>query len=124
MRVIDRKIRDGIRALKSFKCGSSRLEVWYDANNDPVIDYYLHNNRIATITWNTEFGYHVLSLRDCGWRTKTTKDRMNGLLRTLGTNVGIYQNKFSWYVTNGVDTYQWNGHDTFNLEPTFYLGSK
>ena len=42
----------------------------------------------------------TLSITNCGWKTNTTKERLNAL-----PNVNISQNKGVWYL-NGA---QWNG---------------
>ena len=43
----------------------------------------------------------TLSITNCGWKTNTTKERLNAL-----PNVNIYQNKKKWYL-NGKE---WNGN--------------
>jgi hypothetical protein len=111
MRVIDRKIRDGIRNLKSFKRGSSELCVWKDENGYLIVEYLLHHNRIAVIQYDDFKGHYVLWIRDCGWRTRTTKDRLNAILSIFGTNCSIYQKNHEWYLTygNGIATEYWIG---------------
>lgn len=55
----------------------------------------LHGNTIATID---ELG--VLSVSNAGWRSNTTKERLNGL-----PNVRVHQRNYNWFL-NGVE---WDG---------------
>ena len=57
----------------------------------------LHNNAIAYRYNDPE---KTLSITNCGWFSKTTKERLNGL-----PNVNIYQKAFKWFL-NGKE---WNG---------------
>ena len=98
MRVIDRKIRDGIRNHKSFKCGSSELCVWKDEFGGPYIEFLLHENCNAVIRYDDLKCHYVLGIRDCGWRTKVTKDRLNAILDIFGTKCSIYQKNHQWYI--------------------------
>jgi hypothetical protein len=62
----------------------------------------LHNNAIAYKYNDPE---KTLSITNCGWFSKTTKERLNGL-----PNVNIYQKAFKWFL-NGKE---WNG-DLINV---------
>ena len=55
---------------------------------------YLHGNLIATID-----KYRV-EIYDGGWRTNTTKSRLNAIINGLcdGYNQGVYQHKFEWFI--------------------------
>jgi hypothetical protein len=55
----------------------------------------LHGNTIATID---ELG--VLSVSNAGWRSNTTKERLNGI-----PGVRVHQRNWNWYL-NGVE---WDG---------------
>ena len=37
-------------------------------------------------------------IKNCGWETNTTKERLNYLLYTLGSDLKITQKKFVWYL--------------------------
>lgn len=54
----------------------------------------LHGNTIAI--FNRDEG--LLTLRDCGWTSVTTKERLNGILDTLNVGKYIIQENFQWYV--------------------------
>ena len=58
-----------------------------------VADVYLHGNLIARIgeTW--------IELFDGGWRTATTKSRLNAILKEHGNGDCVYQKKGEWFVT-------------------------
>lgn len=58
----------------------------------------LHNNAIAYLYNDPE---KTLSITNCGYFTKTTKERLNAL-----PGVSIQQKAFNWYL-KGV---QWNGN--------------
>jgi len=55
---------------------------------------YLHGNLIATID------KYQVEVYDGGWRTNTTKSRLNALINELcdGYNQGIYQHQFEWFI--------------------------
>jgi hypothetical protein len=82
--------------------------------------YLLWGNEIATL----EIG--KLTVRDTGWRTMTTKDRLNNILGKL--NMGISQDKGEWYLVHrkrsgNWDKYEWSsGDNVIDLkDPTKYL---
>ena len=55
---------------------------------------YLHDNHIATYTNDGQ-----LSINHQGWKTNTTKSRLNALIQfVLGGLSGIYQKDFEWYL--------------------------
>lgn len=86
MRTITRK------AIEAMLNGTS-----YCKSNTKVVNrtMYLFGNKIAWITEN-----HILHISNCGYRTATTKERLNGL-----PLVSIRQKDGCWYL-NGV---YWDG---------------
>lgn len=76
-------MRDGINT------SSGNTRVHSDGN---VME--LHGNAIAN--YNREDG--LLTLRDCGWESVTTKERLNGILDTLNTGKYIVQENWNWYI--------------------------
>jgi hypothetical protein len=54
---------------------------------------WLHGNLIAQRNGST-----VTLCDGGGWRTPTTKDRLNGLLALLGADVRIYQKDYCWRI--------------------------
>jgi hypothetical protein len=58
----------------------------------------LHGNTIATIDQ-----FNMLSISNAGWRSNTTKERLNGL-----PNVHIKQKNWSWFLNGN----EWGGEWT------------
>lgn len=48
---------------------------------------YLHGNPIAEHSHDMQ---GVIFLRDCGWQTVTTKDRLNGVIELFGNSLGFH----------------------------------
>jgi hypothetical protein len=93
MRVVEHKMIEAMRCLQCRKFGNTEVRT-----DNGVVSVYLHGNRIATV-WDGGF-----RLSDCGWRTNTTKSRLNALLDFWGYP-RIYQKNFEWYVGNE----EWTG---------------
>lgn len=89
-----RKITDN--AVKSFLFRKP-----FNANNTKVVIeegiayLLLHGNKIAALTTD-----HYLWVRNAGWFSNTTKERLNGLPK-----VHIYQRNHVWHLNDTV----WNG---------------
>jgi hypothetical protein len=66
--------------------------------NGNYAELLLHGNCIAYRTGND------ITIRDAGWQTVTTKERLNGLLDMLRLP-RIYQKDFAWYIGDK----PWNG---------------
>lgn len=88
--------------LKGETFRKDNTEVWvgYEFTTQRVSRLLLHDNEIAT----KENG--VIKIDNCGWFSTTTKERLNGLLKTLG-RIGIQQKNFKWYL----DGKEWNGRE-------------
>ena len=84
--------------------------------------YYLHQH--AIVVTKTFKDRTEISLDSCGWRTLTTRDRINDYLneitKTLNFNINLHQEKHVWYISKT----KWNGNEHVELEPTqtFYDG--
>lgn len=65
-------------------------KVTFDINDNTLLK--LHDNIIAIK------GEKSIVISSCGWRTNTTKERLNGALGVA--SFGIYQKKGIWYVTD------------------------
>lgn len=51
----------------------------------------------------------TISITNCGWRTVTTKERLNGVISLSGLNIGrIYQKDWTWYLNDK----EWDGNLT------------
>jgi hypothetical protein len=62
----------------------------------------LHDNEIASKEQNSD----SILIDTCGWFSTTTKERLNGLLDTLGLPK-IQQKNFKWYLMGK----EWNGKE-------------
>lgn len=58
----------------------------------PDFTIILHNSAIASISPDQ------IVLNSCGFKTNTTKDRMNKILSDNNTHMKIYQNNNKWYI--------------------------
>lgn len=117
-----RKItEDSIKAFlneSNFKRGNTEVKVSYIDNNmtthtsykpvTVITDLLLHGNIIATATKKFINGKYetTITITSAGWKTVTTKERLNGLLQYLEAG-SIQQRNFEWYLN---DEY-WNGND-------------
>jgi len=96
----------------NFKRGNTEVKVSYIDNNidsnapyEPITvitDLLLHGNIIATATKKFNNGKYetTITITSAGWKTVTTKERLNGL-----NGVNIVQRNFEWFL-NGE---KWNG---------------
>ena len=96
MRLIERLMINAIQHKLDWR--KDNTEVMYSPSRD-VSCVYLHNNLIATID------KHSVEIYDGGWRTNTTKSRLNALINSLcdGVNQGVYQHKFEWFINDNND---------------------
>ena len=88
MRKIESQIISAIKDNKDLKVANSEV---ISCSN--VSDVYLHGNLIARIgeTW--------MELFDAGWKTNTTKSRLNALLSAFGCDGEyIFQKKGEWFL--------------------------
>ena len=93
MRKITRESVDKFLSKEPFK--KSNMEVIKDAD---VYKLRLHGNTIATLD-----ALNMLSISNAGWRSNTTKERLNGL-----PNVRINQKNWSWFLNGN----EWGGEWT------------
>ena len=93
MRKITRESVDKFLSKVPFK--KSNMEVIKDTD---VYKLKLHGNTIATLD-----ALNMLSISNAGWRSNTTKERLNGL-----PNVRINQKNWNWFL-NGQE---WGGEWT------------
>ena len=89
MRVIERQMNKAILNCEDWK--KENTEVTYSPERDASY-VYLHGNHIATI------GDTFLELYTCGYKTNTTKSRLNAILKEHGNDARIFQSNFEWFV--------------------------
>jgi hypothetical protein len=91
MRIIEKQMNTAI--LKSQDWKNANTEVLYSPERDASY-VYLHGNHIATI------GDTFIELYTCGYKTKTTKSRLNAILSDHGNGARVYQRDFEWFVSD------------------------
>jgi hypothetical protein len=109
MRVINAKVVMAVRDLLNnadhngayFKGGNTVVSQWHDGpchtpGYQRVIEVKLHQSTIARIYPDTGRMY----IRDCGYRTATTKARLNSLLGAFNGDQ-ISQSVNDWYTSRG-----------------------
>ena len=87
MRKIEKLMNDAITASKNWRMANTEV-----ITEDGVSTVYLHGNKIAEVgdTW--------LRLFDGGWRSNTTKSRLNAILSVHGGGFdAIFQKNFEWF---------------------------
>lgn len=105
MRKVTQKAAQAMRDGQNMVSGNTRVH-----SNGGVME--LHGNTIAI--YDSIEG--KLTLRDCGWQTVTTKERLNGILSTFSSEWRIYQMAGKWYITDGCGKREdWNGFLTLDV---------
>ena len=91
MRKIEREMIQAIIDRRNWKKANTEVEAHPSGNNEMRV--FLHGNNIASYKDGN------LYINHCGWRTNTTKSRLNALIQfVLGGLSGIYQKDFEWYL--------------------------
>lgn len=109
MRKIEREMEHFIRwggfpdGVGRWKKDNTEVRRFLEENgNLCVTEVYLHGNLISREErgriGSPRSGHAVLRLSSCGWRTVTTKSRINAVLRALDFNGGVYQTKRVWHL--------------------------
>ena len=72
--------------------GKHRTSVQHYSTGFVSVDY--HDTRVVMANGNTG----AVRLDSGGWRTQTTKTRMNQFANEYGMKFHVYQSNFDWYV--------------------------
>lgn len=99
---------DSVRAFvigKPFRRENMSVEI--DGDN---VYLKLHGNIIA-LRSNLDGKVYI---RNCGWETRTTKERLNWLLYTYNSPLKIHQKNWVWYLGNE----EWDGGKTYIYKPS------
>jgi hypothetical protein len=88
MRVIEKQMNQAINREIDWKKDNTQV-----INIEGVSFVYLFDNLIATVgdTW--------LELFDGGYKSVTTKSRLNAILAEHGNGERVYQKNFNWFVS-------------------------
>ena len=76
----------------------SNTSVSYDKAEN-LSEVRLHGNLIAWYDHNDQ----RLALSSAGWQTNTTKSRLNALLDEFVPSMRIFQNDWTWYISDSLD---------------------
>jgi hypothetical protein len=91
-RIIEQKMNKAISSGQNFISGNTAV-----ITQGEIVEVLLHGNKIATIGG-------TLQIFDGGWQSKTTKSRLNAILKEYGHGASIFQKNFEWFVNdNGKD---------------------
>ena len=109
---------NAIHARKQWRKANTAVHIGYagtmlDHYKDAYMSVYLHGHQIARYFYNDGMR---LEINHQGWKTNTTKSRLNALIKfVLGDMSGIYQKNFNWFIkqvdnaTGTYDEYEING---------------
>ena len=101
MRLIERQMNQAIRNNSDFR--KDNTEVVNIRGNAFV---YLHGNHIATVSNDS------MQIFDGGWRSNTTKSRLNALCYEFAYGCGVFQKKFEWFISSRAGTVDFdNGYE-------------
>ena len=93
MRLIERQMNEAIRNNSDFR--KDNTEVVNIRGNAFV---YLHGNHIATVFSDS------MQIFDGGWRSNTTKSRLNALCYEFAYGCGVFQKNFEWFISSRAGT--------------------
>jgi len=99
MRKIEMMMNSAIRHRKNFSSGNTSVRCFKTNGITTDVDVYLHGNHIASLDTTT----HALTLKDGGWQSVTTKSRLNALLDEFVPSMRIFQNDWTWYISDSLD---------------------
>ena len=94
MRKIEQDMNTAIRYRRNMSKQNTSVRCYADC-----VDVYLHGNHIASLDTAT----HELTLKDGGWQSNTTKSRLNALLDEFVPSMRIFQNDWTWYISDSLD---------------------
>lgn len=108
MRKVTEKAAHSLLRFSKMTSGNTRVTT--DGNYTARL--WLHGNCIATYRVNEQ----KLELRDAGWTSATTKERLNGVLSVFSSEWRIYQREGVWYITDGMGVRKdWTGNLTIDV---------
>jgi hypothetical protein len=99
MRTIERQMVMAISRQNNWRKDNTSVEVIehgtrFTPSYEKEIVVKLHGNTIARIFP----ARHRMTISSCGWKTATTKSRLNAILHLFYHNGGVYQKDYEWYI--------------------------
>ena len=88
MRKITNEAVESFKTYTPFRSSNTEVQVY-----DGKVYMYLFGNCIAQIHIPTRY----LFISTCGWESNTTKERLNGILKSFNLPL-ISQKDFKWYI--------------------------
>ena len=89
MRKIEQQMNAAIRDSRNWQCHNTSVTFDPETQESKV---FLHGNHIATI------GEDFVQIFDGGWQSKTTKSRLNAILKEHGIgDESVFQKNFQWF---------------------------
>lgn len=109
MRKIERDLIQAIIERTNWRSSNTSVEVCDLANGQQTCIVKLHGNVIAR--YDDDGTLHV---RNAGYRTSTTKSRLNAILRSLGRHsYGVCQRQFNWFLIDSDGEHDFNENRWF-----------
>ena len=97
MRQIEQNLINAIRGKnKAWSKGNTTIS--YNESTE-TYDVFLHGNKIASIDYDDR----EVRLSSCGWRTNTTKSRLNAILTALRADGYVRQTQRRWQICSNGD---------------------
>jgi hypothetical protein len=113
--IIDRRSYNKANTSVSLYKSATQMGCGLDTDSVSEMRVHLHGNHIASYTEDGR-----LYINNQGWKTVTTKSRLNALIKhVLGDMSGIYQKNFNWFmkqVDNATGIY-----DEYEINDGWYL---
>jgi len=113
--IIDRRSYNKANTSVSLYKSATQMGCGLDTDSASEMRVHLHGNHIASYTEDGR-----LYINNQGWKTVTTKSRLNALIKhVLGDMSGIYQKNFNWFmkqVDNATGMY-----DEYEINDGWYL---
>ena len=97
MRQIEQNLINAIRERKK-AWSQDNTTISYNENTE-TYDVFLHGNKIASIDYDNR----EVRLSSCGWRTSTTKSRLNAILTALRADGYVRQTQRRWQICSNGD---------------------
>jgi len=94
MRKIEEQMNTAIRYRRNWAGSNTMVRV-----SREVVEVFLHGNHIATVCKISM----DLRIFDGGWRSNTTKSRLNALLQEFGGGDKVVQKNWAWYLVSNLD---------------------
>ena len=99
MRKIERDMNTAIRYRRNFSKANTSVRCFKTNGVTTDVDVFLHGNHIASLDTAT----NQLTIKDGGWQSVTTKSRLNALLDEFVPSMRIFQNDWTWYISDRLD---------------------